>query len=48
MPENFDIKVKVEGILQQLEADKLRARSMDIDDFMKVLHGFNSEGIHFS
>lgn len=48
MPENFDIKVKVEGILQQLEAEKLRARSMDIDDFMKVLHGFNSEGIHFS
>lgn len=48
MPENFDIKAKVEGILQQLEADKMRARSMDIDDFMKVLHGFNSEGIHFS
>lgn len=45
---DFDIKAKVENILQSLEADKMRARSMDIDDFMKVLHGFNSEGIHFS
>lgn len=45
---DFDIKAKVEEILESLGADKLRARSMDIDDFMKVLHGFNSEGIHFS
>ena len=45
---DFDIKAMVEEILDKLEADKLRARSMDIDDFMKVLHGFNSAGIHFS
>lgn len=45
---DFDIKGKIEEILAGLEADKLRARSMDIDDFMKVLHGFNSAGIHFS
>jgi 18S rRNA (adenine1779-N6/adenine1780-N6)-dimethyltransferase len=44
----FDIKSLVEEVLTGLEADKMRARSMDIDDFMKVLHGFNSAGIHFS
>jgi hypothetical protein len=48
IPVDFDIKTKVEGILESLDADKLRARSMDIDDFMKILHGFNSAGIHFS
>lgn len=45
---DFDMKAKVEEVLEGLDADKLRARSMDIDDFMKVLHGFNSAGIHFS
>lgn len=45
---DFDMKSMVEEILLGLEADKLRARSMDIDDFMKILHGFNSAGIHFS
>lgn len=48
IPEGFSIKEKVEGILQTLEADKLRARTMDIDDFMRILHGFNVEGIHFA
>jgi 18S rRNA (adenine1779-N6/adenine1780-N6)-dimethyltransferase len=48
VPKDFDIKSKIEEILQTLEADKLRARTMDIDDFMKVLHAFNSAGIHFS
>lgn len=45
---DFDIKALIEEVLASLEADKLRARSMDIDDFMRVLHGFNSAGIHFS
>lgn len=45
---DFNIKSKVEGILSELGADKLRARTMDIDDFMRILHGFNVEGIHFS
>ncbi|XP_063699058.1 probable dimethyladenosine transferase [Culicoides brevitarsis] len=44
----FNIKTKVEDILMELGAEKLRARTMDIDDFMRVLHGFNSQGIHFS
>ncbi|KAG5674720.1 hypothetical protein PVAND_004672 [Polypedilum vanderplanki] len=48
VPKDFDIKEKVEEILQSLDAEKLRARTMDIDDFMKVLHAFNSAGIHFS
>lgn len=45
---DFDIKKKIEEVLVGLDAEKLRARSMDIDDFMRVLHGFNSAGIHFS
>lgn len=44
----FDIKGLIEEVLTKLDADKMRARSMDIDDFMRVLHGFNSVGIHFS
>lgn len=48
VPKEFDIKSKVEEILITIEADKLRARTMDIDDFMRVLHAFNSAGIHFS
>lgn len=45
---DFDIKSKIEEVLMGLDAEKLRARSMDIDDFMRILHGFNSAGIHFS
>ena len=45
---DFDIKALVAEVLSGLEAEKLRARSMDIDDFMRILHGFNSVGIHFS
>jgi len=39
---------KVVGILTGLEMDSVRARSMDLDDFMKLLLAFNTEGIHFS
>lgn len=39
---------KVIGILQRLEMDSVRARSMDLDDFMRLLLAFNSEGIHFN
>lgn len=48
IPEDFDIKQKVQDILTNCEADQMRARTMDIDDFMKLLHAFNSEGIHFA
>lgn len=42
------MKSKVEEILTELEAGEKRARTMDIDDFMKVLYAFNAAGIHFS
>ncbi|KAJ0182351.1 hypothetical protein K1T71_001720 [Dendrolimus kikuchii] len=48
IPEGFDIKQKVQDILTSAGADQMRARTMDIDDFMKLLHAFNSEGIHFA
>lgn len=45
---DFNIKDKLETILIKIDGEKKRARTMDIDDFMIVLHAFNSEGIHFS
>ncbi|CAH1183095.1 unnamed protein product [Phaedon cochleariae] len=48
MSDDFNIKEKVEDILTKIEADQRRARVMDIDDFMGILHAFNAEGIHFS
>lgn len=48
IPEDFDIKQKVQEILTNAEALEMRARTMDVDDFMKLLHAFNSEGIHFA
>lgn len=46
--DDFNIKNKLESVLQSIDAEKKRARTMDVDDFMIVLHAFNSEGIHFS
>lgn len=46
--EELDIKSKVDDILTSNESDQKRARTMDIDDFMKLLYAFNAEGIHFS
>lgn len=48
IPENFNIKLKLEEILTEVDADKKRARTMDTDDFITLLHAFNSHGIHFS
>lgn len=39
---------KVIGILEELNMATNRARSMDIDDFMRLLLAFNSAGIHFN
>ncbi|KAK9890550.1 hypothetical protein WA026_010626 [Henosepilachna vigintioctopunctata] len=47
-PENFDIKTKIENILSEIDAEKYRARTMDVDDFMRILLAFNKEGIHFA
>ncbi|KAJ8913519.1 hypothetical protein NQ315_017070 [Exocentrus adspersus] len=48
IPEDFNIKTKIEEILSKIEADQKRARTMDTDDFISLLLAFNSEGIHFS
>ncbi|EEB15477.1 dimethyladenosine transferase, putative [Pediculus humanus corporis] len=48
IPNNFNIKEKIEPILEKIGADSKRARTMDIDDFLSVLYAFNAEGIHFS
>lgn len=48
IPENFSISEKIQKILEDSDCSEKRARTMDIDDFMRLLHGFNSQGIHFS
>ncbi|XP_069780587.1 dimethyladenosine transferase isoform X2 [Narcine bancroftii] len=48
VPENFSIAEKINRILKDTGYNEKRARAMDIDDFLSVLHGFNSQGIHFS
>lgn len=48
IPNDFSMKEKLETILHKIDGEKKRARTMDTDDFMTVLHAFNSEGIHFS
>ena len=46
--EDFNIKTKVEEVLSSIDFREKRARTMDIDDFMKLLHAFNTHGIHFT
>lgn len=48
IPENFKIAEKIQMVLKNTGYSEKRARSMDIDDFIRLLHGFNTEGIHFS
>ncbi|KAK2898394.1 hypothetical protein QQF64_032407 [Cirrhinus molitorella] len=48
VPQDFSIAQKIESILEESKFSDKRARSMDIDDFMVLLHAFNSAGIHFS
>ncbi|ELK17706.1 Putative dimethyladenosine transferase [Pteropus alecto] len=48
IPEDFSIADKIQQILTSTGFSDKRARSMDIDDFIRLLHGFNAEGIHFS
>jgi 18S rRNA (adenine1779-N6/adenine1780-N6)-dimethyltransferase len=45
--ENFSIKEKVMDILSQDEFNEKRSGKMDLDDFLKLLHSFNTAGIHF-
>ena len=45
--EEVNMKAMVEQVLEELDFKEKRARTMDIDDFMKLLHAFNQKGIHF-
>ncbi|XP_043785167.1 probable dimethyladenosine transferase [Apis laboriosa] len=46
--EGFNIKDMITDILQKADAENKRARTMDIDDFISLLHAFNSKGVHFT
>ncbi|XP_017759919.1 PREDICTED: probable dimethyladenosine transferase [Eufriesea mexicana] len=46
--EGFNIKKLVIDILQKTDAENKRARTMDIDDFIRLLHAFNAQGVHFT
>lgn len=48
IPEDFQVKKLVDETLDSIEFREKRARSMDIDDFMKLLHAFNERGLHFT
>ncbi|BET03210.1 unnamed protein product [Nesidiocoris tenuis] len=48
LPADFDIKLKITDILEREKITEMRARTMDVDDFIKLLHIFNVEGIHFA
>lgn len=45
---DFDMKNKLTQLLDDNELDQKRARMMDTDDFLSLLHLFNSNGIHFT
>uniref|UniRef100_A0A8C5LCI7 rRNA adenine N(6)-methyltransferase n=1 Tax=Jaculus jaculus TaxID=51337 RepID=A0A8C5LCI7_JACJA len=48
VPEDFSIADKIQQILTSTGFSDKRARSMDINDFIRLLHGFNAKSIHFS
>lgn len=48
LPENFSIKEKVLGILNEGEFMEKRARTMDIDAFLLLLSKLNEAGIHLA
>lgn len=45
--DKFDIKEKIESILNESGFADSRARTMDIDSFLTLLCAFNSKGFHF-
>lgn len=48
VPNELNMKEKIEFILSNAGALDWRARTMDIDDFKKLLLAFNAECVHFS
>jgi 18S rRNA (adenine1779-N6/adenine1780-N6)-dimethyltransferase len=47
VPDDFDVKTFVLGILTDNGFADRRAREMDVDDFLRLLQCFNAEKIHF-
>ncbi|GBM91486.1 putative dimethyladenosine transferase [Araneus ventricosus] len=48
IPKDFNIKEKIEEVLNTNDFSQKRPRTMDIDDFLLLMHEFNSKGLHFS
>lgn len=48
LPKDFNIKNKIGEILEKGNFSDKRPRNMDIDDFLLLMHEFNSNGLHFS
>ncbi|GFR18658.1 hypothetical protein TNCT_478041 [Trichonephila clavata] len=48
LPKDFKIKDKIAEILEKGDFSNNRPRKMDIDEFLSLLHAFNSNGLHFS
>ncbi|XP_034934834.1 probable dimethyladenosine transferase [Chelonus insularis] len=48
LEENFKIKDLINQALENADALNKRARLMDMDDFISLLHNFNALGIHFA
>lgn len=48
VPEDFDMKTKIDEIFKECKFNECRARQMSNDDLLKLLERFNSNGIHFS
>ena len=48
VPDNFQIKELLEGVLEESKMADKRARSMDLDDFLNILLAFNTKGIYFA
>ncbi|EAW11898.1 dimethyladenosine transferase [Aspergillus clavatus NRRL 1] len=42
------IQVKIQRVLEQAGLSNARANKCDENNFLQLLHGFNTEGIHFS
>ncbi|KAJ4347275.1 Dimethyladenosine transferase [Didymosphaeria variabile] len=42
------VRKKIEKVLEETELAEKRARMCDEGDFLKLLYGFNQEGIHFA
>ncbi|GFF32068.1 dimethyladenosine transferase [Aspergillus udagawae] len=42
------VQVKIQRVLDQANMSNARAQKCDENNFLQLLHGFNTEGIHFS